>query len=435
MTHELKDTSATQKQLTFDVPADVVEQEVARVAATYSKSAKVPGFRQGRVPAKVVRQRYMEQILDDVAHQLIPRLVTEALIEHNLQPVAAPDVHDLQLKEGQPMTFHAHFEVLPAIDPGHYTGLSLTKPAAVLEVGAVDQTLEQLRQRAAKWQPVEDRAAASGDALLMDLTRTLKAALIVEPGQQSNDGKPELMENVSVELGASANPPGFDDNLTGLNPGDQKTFTTDYPADYPMPELAGKTVQYHAVIKAIRRKDVLPLDDAFAKEVSEFETLDALKEQIKKDLQHQAEHEADHAVRNDLLKMLSSRMTADVPTVLVERETERRLEDLIRRLMDQGIDPMKADINWQEFRERQKAGAEDSVKSTLVLDEIAKRERIAASEEDVEAEIAKFAERSGHTPAAVRARLEKEDGLDRIRAGIQREKTMNWLLDKATILS
>jgi trigger factor len=434
MKAELVDKSPTEKQLTFEVPADVVEQEVAKVSANYSKSAKVPGFRQGKVPVKVVRQRFMEQILDDVAHQLIPRLVTDALIEHQLQPVAAPDVHDLHLKEGEPMTFHAHFEVLPAIDPGTYTGIALKKPAAVLEVGAVDSTLEQLQQRAAKWTPVEDRAATTGDALLMDLTRTVKGALIVIPGQESNDTKPELMQNVSVELGAAANPPGFDDNLMGVRPGDQKSFTTEYPADYAMPELAGKTVKYDAVIKAIRRKEVLPLDDNFAKEVSEFETLDALKEQVKKDLQHQAEHDADHAVRHDLLKTLSSRLTAAVPSVLVERETERRLEDLIRRLMDQGIDPMKADINWQEFRERQKAGAEESVRSTLVLDEIAKREKISATEEDVEAEIAKFAERSGHTPAAVRARLEKEDGLDRIAAGIQREKTMNFLLDKAEIV-
>ncbi|TAK13281.1 MAG: trigger factor, partial [Acidobacteria bacterium] len=279
MKHELSETSATKKQLTFEVPADVVEREVARVAVTYSKSAKVPGFRQGKVPVKVVRQRFMDQILDDVAHQLIPRVVTDALVEHGLQPVAAPDVHDLHLKEGEPMTFHAHFEVLPAIDPEPYTGISLKKPAAVLEVGAVDQTLEQLRQRAAKWTPVEDRAAMAGDALLMDLTRTLKGALIVIPGQQSDDEKPELMQNVSVELGAAANPPGFDDNLTGVKPGDQRSFTTNYPADYAMPELAGKTVHYDAVIKAIRRKDVLPLDDAFAKTVSEFETLDALKEQ------------------------------------------------------------------------------------------------------------------------------------------------------------
>lgn len=433
MKHELSDTSPTQKHLTIEVPAETVETEIATTAAAYAKSAKVPGFRQGKVPTKVVRQRFMEQILDDVAHRLIPRVVTDALVERGLQPVAAPDIHDLQLKEGAPMTFHAHFEVLPAIDPGAYTGIALTKPAAVLEVGAVDQALEQLQQRASKWTPVEDRAAESGDALLMDLTRQAKGALIVMPGQTSNDEAPETMQNVSVELGAAANPPGFDANLMGVKPGDQKTFTTEYPSDYPVAELAGKTVQYEATIKAIRRRELLPLDDAFAKEVSELETLDALKEQIRKDLQHQAEHDAEHAVRHDLLKTLSSRIPGEVPSVLVERETERRLEDLIRRLMDQGIDPMKADINWQEFRERQKAGAEETVKSTLVLDEIAKRESIAATDEDVEAEIAKFAERSGRTPAAVRARLEKEDGLDRIRAGIQREKTMSWLLDKATI--
>jgi trigger factor len=257
----------------------------------------------------------------------------------------------------------------------------------------------------------------------------------VIPGEPSNDPPPEPLQNVSVELGAAANPPGFDDNLTGLAPGDQKHFTVNYPADYAMPELAGKTVEYDASIKAIRRKELMPLDDEFAKSVSEFDTLDELKEQIKKDLQHQAEHEADHSVRHDLLKMLGSRLTAEVPSTLVESETERRLEDLVRRLMDQGMDPAKANINWHEFRERQRAGAEESVRSTLVLDEIARRESIDATDDDVEKEIEKFAERAGRTPAAVRARLEKEDGLDRIRAGIQREKTMTWLLDKANIVN
>ena len=277
-------------------------------------------------------------------------------------------------------------------------------------------------------------AAMTGDALLMDITRVVRGSLIVTPGEANGDGPAEPMQNVSVELGHTGNPPGFDENLTGLKPGEQKAFTVTYPDDYQMPELAGKTVSYDATIKAIRRKELLPLDDAFAKEVSEFDTLDALKEQIKKDLQHQAEHDADHAVRHDLLKNLAGRLTGEVPPTLVERETERRLEDLVRRLMDQGLDPMKANINWQEFRERQKAGAEESVRSTLVLDEIAHRESIEATEEDVDQEIARFAERSGRTTAAVRARLEKEEGLDRIRAGIQREKTVTWLLEKAAIV-
>lgn len=435
MKHEYSETSETQKLLTFEVPTDTVEAEIARVAAGYSKSAKVPGFRQGKVPATVVRQRYKDQILYDVAHDLIPRLVTQVLKERELSPIATPDIRDVVIEEGQPMTFAAHFETLPPIDPGTYTGISLRKPAAVLEVGAVDQTLEQLRQRAAKWHPVEDRASMAGDAVLMDLTRTVRGSLIVVPGEPSGDGAPEPMQNVSVEIGAPANPPGFDEHLTGLKAGDEKSFTVNYPADYQMPELAGKTVAYDASIKAIRRKELADLDDSFAKEVSEFETIEALREQIKKDLQHQAEHDADHAMRHDLLKTLAGRLTAEVPATLVERETERRLEDLVRRLMEQGVDPMKANINWQEFRERQKAGAEESVRSTLVLDEIARREQIDATEEDIDQEIAKFAERAGRAPAAVRARLEKEDGLDRIRAGIQREKTMTWLLDKAAVVN
>lgn len=435
MKSELIDTSATQKHLTIEIPADVVENEFTKIAAAYSKQARVPGFRQGKVPANVVRQRYKNEILNDIAHNLIPRSVTDALKEHSMQPVATPDVRDVKLEEGQPMTFAAHFEILPVIDPGTYTGISLRKPAAVLEVGAVDQTLEQLRQRAAKWQPVEDRAAMAGDAVLMDLTRTVRGSLIVVPGEPVNDDKPEAMQNVSVEIGGAANPPGFDEQLMGIRSGEQKSFVVNYPDDYQMPELAGKAVAYDVDVKALRRKEVLPLDDSFAKEVSEFETLDALKEQIKKDLQHQAEHDADHAVRNELLQTLAGRLTGEVPPTLVERETERRLEDLVRRMMDQGMDPMKANINWQEFRERQKAGAEDSVRSTLVLDDISRRENIEASEEDVEAEIAKFAERAGRAPAAVRARLEKEDGLDRIRAGIQREKTMTWLMDKASIVN
>ncbi len=435
MKHEYSETSETQKQLTFEIPADAVEVEIARVAAGYAKSARVPGFRQGKVPNAVVRQRYKDQILYDVAHDMIPRCVTEVLKERQLAPIATPDIRDVVIEEGRPMTFAAHFEVLPTIDPGTYTGISLRKPAAVLEVGAVDQTLEQLQQRAAKWHAVDDRASMTGDAVLMDLTRTVRGSLIVVPGESAADSAPEPMQNVSVELGAPANPPGFDEHLTGLNGGDEKSFTVNYPADYAMPELAGKTVSYDAVIKAVRRKELAPLDDSFAKEVSEFETLDALREQIKKDLQHQAEHDADHAVRHDLLKALASRLTSEVPATLVERETERRLEDLVRRLMDQGVDPMKANINWQEFRERQKVGAEESVRSTLVLDEIARRENIEATAEDVDQEIAKFAERAGRAPAAVRARLEKEDGLERITAGIQREKTMTWLLDKAAIVN
>jgi trigger factor len=435
MKTEFTEVSETRKQLSFEIPPDVVEAEIDRVARSYTRTARVPGFRPGKVPARVVRQRYKDQILHDVAHDLIPRLVGDAMRERGLEPVATPDIKDVVLEEGRPMTFQADFETLPAIDPGEYTGLSLQKPPAVLEVGAVDRALEQLQQRHARWQPVEGRGAETGDTLLLDLTRTKRVSLIAVPGEPEPPAEePETLQNVSVELGASANPPGFDDNLTGVKEGDARQFTVNYPAEYEISELAGATVDYSVTVKGIRRRELLALDDDFAKEVSDVETLDALRERIREDLQRGAEADADHAVRHALLQQLASRIPV-APEVLVDQEVDRRLEEFVRRLMEQGVDPMQMNVDWREVRERQREAAIETVKSTLVLDEIAKRESIEATSEELEAEIAKFAERAGRTSEAIRARLEKEGALPRLLVGIQREKTMTWLLEKAQIAS
>jgi trigger factor len=433
------DVSDTRKHLTFEIPPDVVESEIARVAARYSKSAKVPGFRPGKVPATVVRQRYRDQILYDVAHDLIPRLVGSALRERGLEPVATPDIRDVVIEEGRPLTFLADFETMPAIDPGTYTGLTLRKAPAVLEVGAVDRALEELQRRAARWHPVEDRAAERGDTLLLDLTRTRRTSLIEIPGEGrpargGPDDKPETLHAVSIELGAPANPPGFDDHLAGTTAGSTRSFPVTYPEGYDVPDLSGATVDYDITVKAIRRRELLALDDDFAKEVSDVETLEALREKVRQDLQRGAELDADHKLRHDLLTELAGRLRTP-PDVLVDQEIDRRLEEFVRRLMEQGIDPEKANIDWREFRDRQREAAAATVRSTLVIDDIARREAIETTDDDLAAEIARFAERAGRTPAAVRARLEKDGALERIRAGLRREKTMTWLLDRATIVS
>jgi trigger factor len=437
MKTEFTEVSETRKHLSFEVPPDVVEAEIERVARDYTRSARVPGFRPGRVPARVVRTRYREQILHDVAHDLIPRLVGAALRERQLEPVAAPDIKDLVLEEGRPLTFVADFETLPPVDPGDYSGLVLRKPPAVLEVGAVDRALEQLQQRHARWQPVEDRAAEIGDTLLLDLTRTRRTSPITSPADNlplpgGADDTPEDLQNVTIELGASGNPPGFDDHLLGTRAGDVRDFTVTYPHDHEVGELKGATVDYTVTVKGIRRKELLPLDDDFAKEVSDNDSLEGLRDRIREELQHEAEQEADHRMRHDLLQMLGSRLKT-APDVLVDQEVDRRLEEFVRQLMEQGVDPMQVNVDWQQFRDRQREAAADTVRSTLVIDEIARRESIEASDEDLEAEIEKFAQRSGRTAPAVRARLEKDGALGRLRAGIRREKTMAWLIERAVV--
>ena len=166
-----------------------------------------------------------------------------------------------------------------------------------------------------------------------------------------------------------------------------------YPDDYEIKELAGTTVKYRSTVKAIRTRVVPALDDEFAKDVGEFESLDALRGRIRQDLEHEMRHEVERDTRADLLRQLATRVTFDVPASLLDREIDRRVEEFVRRLIEQQIDPMKTNINWEEFRERQRDAAVEAVKGALVLDEVARREHVEVAEAEVEAEVSRYAER------------------------------------------
>ena len=237
-----------------------------------------------------------------------------------------------------------------------------------------------------------------------------------------------------VEMGGKANPPGFDDQIRGLDVGAEKRFSIHYPEDYAVKEMANTDVQYSVKVKDIRTRVLPNLDDEFAKDVGDFATLDALRERITTDLRREAESEADRQLRADLMKELAARVTVDIPDSLVERELDRRTEEFARRLMDQNIDPRRANIDWDGFRDSQREASRDSVKSALILDEIARRENVTVTEADLATDIADYAERGGLTPTAVRARLEKEGALSRLSAGLRREKAVDFVLSKAQVV-
>ncbi len=441
MKTEFVDVNETRKNLVVEIESDVVDAEIDKIARDYGKAARIPGFRPGKVPSKVVRQRFRDQILHDVAHGLIPRAVDEALRERGVEPVDTPDIRDVVVEEGQPLKFTATFDTVPPIDPGDYATIQLRRPAVTVDEAAVDQALAGLRERGARYEPVEDRGVKQGDSVLMDLVRTTAAepadhdhaAEDAEQADHDHGLKSDNHQNVTVDIGASANPPGFDEELMGLTAGAQKTFDVNYADEYAIKELAGTKVTYDVTIKAIRKRIVPDLDDEFAKDLGDFASLDALKARVRGDLEHEAKHESDRELRSDLMKQLATRVTFDVPPALLEREIDRRVEEFVRRLIDQEIDPMKTNINWEEFRERQREAAAEAVRGALVLDEVARRESVAVSADDVEAELAKYAERTGRTPAAVRARLEKEGGVGRLYAGLRRERAIDFLLSRATI--
>lgn len=438
MKTEFTDLSATRKHLEVEIPSAVVDAEIDRLARHYSRSARLPGFRPGKVPAHLVRQRYRDQILHDVAHDLIPKAVDEALRERGLEPVDTPSITDVTVEEGRPLTFTASFETLPPVDPGDYTGLTVRRTIAAVSEEDVRTALERLRLRAARHEPVVGRGAAPGDTALVDLDRRVASRPDrAEPGaalRAPSLSEGDRHENVSIELGGPANPPGFDDHLLGIAGGDTRTFTVRFPADYAVPDLAGADVEYTVAVKAVRQRILPALDDEFARDLGSFDTLEALRDRVRADLETQAARDADRRMRSDLVRQLAARVTGDVPDALVTRDLDRRVEHFAQHLVAQGVDPRTAEIDWPAFREDQRAAAAESVRGTLVLDEIARRESIGVDEADLARALERYAGETDRTVAAVRATLEKEGGVARLAAGLRRDKTIDFLLSRATMI-
>jgi trigger factor len=455
---EFTDVSDTQKSVAVEIPSDIVGGEIDRVVRDYARSLRLPGFRPGKIPPKVIRKRFKAQILNDVAHDLIPRAMDDLLRERGVEPIVTPDVKVTSIDEGQPLLFTAALEIAPPVDPGAYTAVTIRRSPIEVTPDQIEQSLNRFRDAYSKFEPVENRGAEQGDTVVMHMDRRKlsgppAAAPAPADGAESTEGaepvaaatsavteattgaeaEAEHLEDVGVELGAASNPPGFDENLLGVTPGTEKTFRVTFPGDYGVESLAGSDVEYAVRVNSVRRKVLPALDDEFAKDMG-YDSLDALRQQVIENLTRQAERQRERDVRQEALEQLAKRVPFDPPEVLVTREVDRRVEEFVRQLIEQRIDPTRTPINWEEFREQQRAPAMETVKCMLVLDEIARREQLAVADADVDAQIADYAESANQSADAVRHRLEHEGGIGRIYAGLRREKAIEFALAHATVL-
>ena len=423
MNADFTDVSDIRKRVAVEVPAAAVEEELERLAQRYRRSVRIPGFRPGKAPARLVRQRLRDQILEEAAKNLVPRIVGDLLRERDIRPVAAPDIQDVEIEEGRPLTFTATFETMPEVDAGDYGDLTLRRTPVEVTDANVGEALEQLRRRAAREVAVEGRGTERGDVVTVDLQRRVLRQAGGEPGPPP---APERRSGARVEIGAADNPPGFDEHLTGLE--------ADGTARFTVTEPSGAEVEYDVRVTGIHERVLPELNDEFAKAVGPHESLDGLRKEAEADLRAHAEREAGRKLRDELLTQLAGRAPADVPEALVDRELDRRLERLARELLAQRIDPGSTNIDWNALRESQRPAAVDTVKSALVLDAIAGREKIEATPAEVDREIERLAERANRGAQAMRALLEKEDGIASLALGMRREKTIQHLLSHATII-
>ncbi len=410
-------TEATcRRELELEIPAEAVQKAVARVAKEFARVARVPGFRPGKAPVTLIRRRFADDIKSEVLQSLVPEQIERAVTESKLVPVTQPQIDKVDFSEAGPVKFRAVFEVLPEFELGQYKDLEVEIEDHPIEDADVDKSLEELRDRAATFVPVEGRPIANGDYAQLKLN-----------GIPAGGGEPLEADSVLCHVGGEETMDPFNQNLRGANVGDHKNFDVAYPSDYPDSKLQGKTYTYAVEVLGVKEKKRPELTDEFAKDVSDAQTLDELKKKMRDNLEAARAHRQMEQQRDKLLAQIVKTHEFPVPETLVEHQMDSRLERTVRSLAQQGVDPRAVNVDWVALRSRQKDRSVEDVKAELLLDRIATAEKIEVSEEEVEKEIAAIAERSGESATAVRANLTRQGALDRMKSKLRSEKTLDWL--------
>jgi len=424
--------SATKREIAVEIPVEDVNRQTDTLIQKYQKVARIPGFRRGHIPASIIRQRFSEEIKTDMVEALVPRFFRREAERLSLHPVSQPRVTDLYLHQGEPLRFKAAFEVLPEIKLEGYKELRADKPEIAVSEADVEQALTDLRERHASFNPVEGRALADGDFAQVSLDGNPKAEQ--KSGDQksgegkSGEGQPVHMDEVLVEIAGKNTMPEFTEPLRGSIAGDERTFDVNYPEDTEDKRLAGKAFSYAVKVQSIKQKSLPELNDEFAKQLGEFQTMDDVRKTIREQMESERKHEAEHAAKDKLVGELIQRNDFEVPDSLIEQQIDIRLERGLRALAAQGLtaEQMKK-MDLQRLRAGQREQAIHDVRAALLLERVAEEENIQVGDEEFDRELEALAKQSKQTSEAVRARLTRDGGLDRIRTRIRNEKTLEFL--------
>jgi trigger factor len=406
--------------LEISVPVDEVESETGKVVSSFQAKAKLPGFRPGKAPASLIRKQFQGDIRQKVLENLIPRHLQKRVEEEDLHVVGRPDITKVKFDEGEPLEFTAELEVSPEIELKEYKDLTVPYHEPEVSDEDVAERVESIRERKAEYVNIDPRPLEDGDFALVSLA-TIGGV----------EGDAVKQDELMIEIGGAETVQGFTDGLRGASPGEDREFDVSYPEDYGQSKLAGRTVRFHSTVKGIRRKELPDLNDEFAKDLGDYQSLEELKEMIRKTIFSERQYEAQQDAKNKLVETLVDLHDFPVPEAYVDRQIQTRMEQLLRTMQSQGADIKNLKLDWQKVKESQRDKAVREVKASLLLGKIADRESIAPTREEVDREVERIARQQREPLAAVRFRMEKDGSLNRIASHIQTDKTLNFLFEHA----
>ena len=432
MKSELKEISATQREIHLTIEADAVKAAYAKASQKYARNASIPGFRKGFAPVDVVRMRFKEEIKSETLQEVIPGQVAAAIEHHGLHPLAEPHLHlddheNVKVNGSEPLKLHIHVEVMPEIPVPKYEGIEVVRRVKPVENGEIEDLIADRLQKEAALIPVEGRKSKVGDTVIADLVGVFDG---------DENGEPITADGIEVVLGDEVIEKSFTDNLIGVAEDDEKEFTVSYAADFSSEALAGKTVHYKAKIKSVGLMETPELNDEWVKSLDEgYKNLADLRKKLRADLETHAKADADARLRNNAIAKLIESNAFEVPVTLIENQARNLLNNFAQDMQQRGIDLNKIEAQFVEMAYgNMKLQAERDVRGAMLLDKVAEIEKVEVAESEVDEEIAKMAEYYRASPEEIRESLEKQGGgVENIRNNLKTRKSIEAVMAKAKV--
>ncbi|MBN6186569.1 trigger factor [Aneurinibacillus sp. BA2021] len=413
--------------LTIEVEEARVDQAIDQAFTKVVKKVNIPGFRKGKVPRKIFEARFgVESLYQDALDIILPEAYTEAVQETGIEPVDRPEVDVEQIGKGQPLVFKATVTVKPEVKLGEYKGLTVEEKDFSVTDEAIAEELSQMQNRSAELVVLEDDAAIeNGDYAIIDFQGFVD-------GEAFEGGE---AENYQLEVGSNTFIPGFEEQIIGLKKGEEKDVNVTFPEEYHAAELAGKPAVFKVKVNEVKRKNLPELDDEFAKDVSEFDTLDELKADIKNKLEEKAKSDAENYKKESLIEKATAGAEIDLPEVMVENEVNHMVNDFAQRLQFQG---MNLDLYYQftgldeeKLREQFQEDAEKRVRTTLVLEAIGKAENVEVTDEDINQELEELSKQYNRPVDELRSIFGARDNMESLKNDIRIRKTIDLLVENS----
>lgn len=404
-----KETTGVDRHVQVSVPVETVRDAEDKAARRYASSVRLPGFRPGKAPAAMVRKKFADAIRQEVVESLVRDAYKEIIEKQDLKVASQPHVHDLTFEEGKPLTFELHFELRPTIELARTSGFRVTRKRVSIPEDAVGEQLEHIRDQRAAWTPVEDKPLP-GDMVNVQLSTSDKPDA---PGEE---------KAYPLVLGAGQAIPGIEELIMEAAPGQTVQRPVRWPDDFPDEAQRGQTKTVRITLNDVKRKEPPPLDDAFAREVGDFESLDALRAAIRADLTEHATREADADVRQKLVDEIIGANPFEIPKSWIQQMVQNYAEAY-------QVPEAERDRFATEFRNM----AERQIRRDLVVETIAERENLAATEKDIDDRLSEQAEKRGVNPGQLYAQLEKSGRLKEIERSLTEDKVFKWLTERNEI--